>query len=76
MSTFEDYGAFKFTHWRFWSDCENSQSDLNLRWAHMSEGTLAAHVSPYVMYDEYVFCESDSYAFIQELDRSAEYLEK
>ena len=45
----------------------------------MSEGTLsdvAAHVSPYVMYDEYVFCESDSYAFIQELDRSAEYLEK
>ena len=22
--------------WRFWSDCANAQTDLNLRWAHMS----------------------------------------
>ena len=25
---------------RFWSDCANAQTDLNLRWAHMSEGTF------------------------------------
>ena len=25
---------------RFRSDCANAQSDLNLRWAHMSEGTF------------------------------------
>ena len=26
--------------WRFWSDCANAQADLNLRWAHTSEGIL------------------------------------
>ena len=26
---------------RFWSDCANTQADLNLRWAHMSEGTFS-----------------------------------
>ena len=33
----------KCTQWRFWSDCANAQSDLNLRWAHMSKsrGTLS-----------------------------------
>ena len=25
---------------RFWSDCANAQSDLNLRWAHILEGTF------------------------------------
>ena len=32
---------------RFWSDCADAQSDLNLRWAQMSEGTfsdVSAHV--------------------------------
>ena len=27
--------------WWFWSDCANAQADLNLRWAHMSEGTFS-----------------------------------
>ena len=31
----------KRAQWRFWSDCANAQSDLNLRWAHMSEGTFS-----------------------------------
>ena len=26
---------------RFWSDCANAQADLNLRWAHMSDGTFS-----------------------------------
>ena len=26
---------------RFWSDCANAQSDLNLRWAHISESTFS-----------------------------------
>ena len=26
---------------RFLSDCANAQVDLNLRWAHMSEGTFS-----------------------------------
>ena len=30
----------KSTLWRFWSDRANAQSDLNLRWAHLSEGTF------------------------------------
>ena len=29
---------YKCAQWRFWSDCANAQADLNLRWAHMSEG--------------------------------------
>ena len=31
----------KVAHGRFWSDCANTQSDLNLRWAHMSRGTFS-----------------------------------
>ena len=31
----------KCARWRFRSDCANAQSDLNLRWAHMSEGTFS-----------------------------------
>ena len=27
--------------WRFLSDCANAQADLNLPWAHMSEGTFS-----------------------------------
>ena len=43
-------GAFLHNHeckvssWgqrRFWSDCANAQADLNLRWAHNSEGTIS-----------------------------------
>ena len=33
-------GYTKYAQWRFWSDCANAQADLNLRWAHMSDGTL------------------------------------
>ena len=32
---------------RFRSDCANAQSDLNLRWLHMSEGT-APHIAAYI----------------------------
>ena len=31
----------KERQWRFWSDCANAQADLNLRWAHISEGTFS-----------------------------------
>ena len=34
-------GYSKCAQWRFWSDCANAQADLNLRWAHMSEGTFS-----------------------------------
>ena len=34
-------GYPKCTQWRFWSDCTNAQADLNLHWAHMTEGTLS-----------------------------------
>ena len=34
-------GYPKCAQWRFWSDCANAQADLNLRWAHMSEGTFS-----------------------------------
>ena len=27
--------------WRLWSDCADAQTDLILRWAYMSEGTLS-----------------------------------
>ena len=30
----------KCVKWRVWSDCANAQSDLNLPWAHMSDGTF------------------------------------
>ena len=30
-----------YTQWRFWSDCANAQSDLNLRCAHMPKGTFS-----------------------------------
>ena len=33
--------AIQRAHWKFWSDCVNAQADLNLRWAHMSEGTFS-----------------------------------
>ena len=39
-------GYPKCAQWRFWSDCANAHADLNLRWAHMSEGwfpAVAAH---------------------------------
>ena len=37
-------GYSNCAQWRFWSDCANAQADLNLRWAHMSEGDIAAYV--------------------------------
>ena len=30
----------KGARWRFCSDCVNAQTDLNLRWVHMSRGTF------------------------------------
>ena len=33
--------SLKCAQWRFWSDCATAQSDLNLRWAHLSEGTFS-----------------------------------
>ena len=38
----------KCAKWRFWSDCANAQTDLNLHWAHMSGGTFShvvAHIT-------------------------------
>ena len=34
-------GYRKSAQWRFWSDCENTQCDLNLRWLYMVEGTFS-----------------------------------
>ena len=34
-------GYPKCAGWRFWSDCANAQSDLNLHWTHMFEGTFS-----------------------------------
>ena len=34
-------GYPKCAQWRFWSECADAQADLNLRWAHMSEGTFS-----------------------------------
>ena len=41
-------GHPKCAQWRFWSDCANAQADLNLRWAHTSEGTLS-EVATHIM---------------------------
>ena len=35
----------KCAQWRFWSDRKNAQADLNLHWAHMSEGTVSGVAS-------------------------------
>ena len=37
-------GYQKGAQWRFWSDCANAQADLNLLWAHMSEGMFSDYV--------------------------------
>ena len=31
----------KCTQGSFWSDCENAEADLSVRWAHISEGTVS-----------------------------------
>ena len=33
-------GYQKCGQWRFWSDCANAHADLNLRWAHISDGSF------------------------------------
>ena len=45
----------KCIEWRFWSDCANTnaQADLNLCWAHISEGTFChvkAHIYIYLIW--------------------------
>ena len=35
--------AIQMRQWRFWSDCANAQADLNLRWAHIYEGSFFVH---------------------------------
>ena len=43
-------GYPKYAQWRFWSGYENTQADLNFRWAHVSEGTfsdIAVHSNPW-----------------------------
>ena len=37
-------GYLKYGQWRFWSDFANAQADLNLCWAHMSEGRTCPRV--------------------------------
>ena len=44
-------GYTKCALWRFWSDCANAQADLNLRWAHMSDGTFCGwYILSYVVW--------------------------
>ena len=38
----------KCAQWRFWSDWANVQSDLNLHWVHMSEGTFSDVAAPMI----------------------------
>ena len=41
-------GYTKCAQWILGSDCANAQSDPNLRWAHMCEGTfpdIAVHIT-------------------------------
>ena len=42
-------GYPKCAQWRFWSDCAKAQADLNLRWAHMSEGTFS-HITANLLF--------------------------
>ena len=39
----------KRTQWRFWWDFMNAKADLNLCWAHMSEGRFSDIVAPILM---------------------------
>ena len=48
-------GYPKGAQWRFWSDCANAQSDLNLRWAHMSTGTFS-NVPTHIHITKYITC--------------------
>ena len=41
----------KRDQWRFWSDCANAQSDLNLRWAHVSKSTFS-DVATLMIYED------------------------
>ena len=40
MKTLCIIGYPQAAQWRFWSDCADAQADLNLRLAHMSDGTF------------------------------------
>ena len=44
-------GYPKCAQWRFWSDCANAQSDLNLRWANIS-GCTFSKVSPHIIIND------------------------
>ena len=52
----------KRAQWRFWSDCANAQSDLNLRWVRMFEGTFpnVANIIT-IMYLCIWFCQCSLY---------------
>ena len=44
----------KCARWRFWSYCLNTQADLNLCWAHISEATfpdVATHITKTCLYN-------------------------
>ena len=59
------YSYPKCAQRRFWSDCANAKSDLNLRWAHMSKGTFS-DVTAHITYPKYSWwtgtCWSDQTA--------------
>ena len=44
-------GYPKCAQWRFWSDCANAQSDLNLRWANIS-GCTFSKVPPHIIIND------------------------
>ena len=52
---------------RLWSDCADVQSDLSLRWAHMSDGTfsdIAAHlILPSYLHLKWGACQKKTIAF-------------
>ena len=49
LPAWRNFAYPKGAQWRFWSACANAQADLNLRWAHMSKGTLSDILARFVL---------------------------
>ena len=43
-------GCPKCAQWRFWSDCANAQSDLNLHWAHLPGRYVFWHCGSFFLF--------------------------
>ena len=62
LSAWRNYilGYPKCAQWRFWSDCTNAQTNLNLHWAHISKGTFSDVA---ILIHVYLFWDAKSFFY-------------